>query len=363
MPTARTLHRYLGWLIGIWLLLISLSGAVLLFKNDLLRWQYPQLQNLPLPSDISQWGLLLNQLQQQPDFRYVKYPDQDAHWLEAVTHSNQRHYYNASHTLMLTRAPRGDWIDWLYDFHLHLLGGKAGHTVLGVIGLICLVLLVAGIVQWWPKRFNRRLLALPKPALNARTLRQWHSLLALSFAPLLLLTTVTGSLMVFNAEFRSVLSVFSATPAPAAPLKTAGYQPLPDTDWTAALTQAQAQWPDALLRLSSLRTAAGQPISFRARMAGEWHQNGRSVLQIDALSNKTIYATPASAFGATGAIANSLYPLHTAAIGGKIYFWALAISGLLPLLLLLTGLLYTWVTRPGNRASAAASSLKPESNG
>ncbi|HEX5793104.1 MAG TPA: PepSY-associated TM helix domain-containing protein [Rheinheimera sp.] len=361
MLKARTLHRYLGWLIGIWLLLISLSGAVLLFKNDLLRWQYPQLQNLPLPSDISQWGPLLNQLQRQAEFRYVKYPDQDAHWLEAVTHSNQRHYYNASHTLLLTRAPRGDWIDWLYDFHLHLLAGKTGHTVLGVIGLICLVLLVAGIVQWWPKRFSRRLLALPKPALNARTLRQWHSLLALSFAPLLLLTTVTGSLMVFNAEFRSTLSVFSAAPQPALQLKTAGYQPLATTDWTAALRQAQAQWPDAQLRLSSMRTAADQPISFRARMAGEWHQNGRSVVQVDAQSSEVIYATPATALGNSAAIANSLYPLHTAAVGGVWYFWLLAVSGLLPLLLLLTGLLYTFVNRPGSRTSVPAWSRNTDS--
>lgn len=362
MPTARTLHRYLGWLIGIWLVLISLSGTVLLFKNDLLRWQYPQLQNQLLLSDISQWGPLLNQLQQQADFRYVKYPDQDAPWLEAVTHSNQRYYYNASHTVLLTRTPRSDWIDWLYDFHLHLLGAKAGHTVLGVIGVICVLLLLAGIVQWWPKRFSRRLFSLPKPAVNARALRQWHSLLALSFTPLLLLTTVTGSLMVFNTEFRTVLALFSASAAPAAPLKKAGYQPLATTDWTAALRQAQAQWPDAQLRLSSLRTDANEPISFRARMAGEWHQNGRSVVQVDALKHKVIYATPASAYGPTGAIANSLYPLHTAAVGGNIYFWALVISGLLPLLLLLTGLLYTWVTRPGARISASTASVNTENN-
>lgn len=345
MLKARTLHRYLGWLLGIWLLLISLSGAVLLFKNDLLRWQYPQLQNLQLPAQISHWGPLLNQLQQQPDFRYVKYPDQDAHWLEAVTHSNQRYYYNASHTLLLTRTPHGDWIDWLYDFHLHLLGGNTGETVLGVIGVFCVVLLLAGIVQWWPRRLSWRLFSLPWPAVNARALRQWHSLLALSFAPLLLLTTLTGSLMVFNAEFRTVLAWFSATAAPAAPLKTAGYQPLASTDWTAALKQAQAQWPEAQLRLSSLRTDDSQPISFRARMAGEWHQNGRSVVQVDAQSSKVIYATPATALGNTAAIANSLYPLHTAAVGGAWYFWLLAVSGLLPLLLLLTGLLYTFVNR------------------
>lgn len=340
MPTARTLHRYLGWLIGIWFVLISLSGAVLLFKNDLLRWQYPQLQNLPLPAHVSQWGPLLNQLQQNPDFRYVKYPDQDAHWLEAVSHSDQRYYFNANHTLLLKRSPHGDWIDWLYDFHLHLLGGKTGHTVLGVVGLFCLLLLLAGIVQWWPKHFSYRLFRLPKPSVNARALRQWHSVLALGFAPLLLLTSLTGSLMVFNKEFRAALSLFATTPAPAAPLKTAGVQPIASTDWTAALSLAQAQWPDAQLRLSSLRTAANQPISFRARMAGEWHQNGRSVVQVDASNNEVIYATPASAFGTDGAIANSLYPLHTAAIGGRVYFWLLALSGLAPVFLLLSGILY-----------------------
>ena len=340
MPTARTLHRYLGWLVGIWLALISLSGAVLLFKNDLLRWQYPQLQNQVMPAHISHWGPLLNKLQQQSEIRYVKYPAPDAPWLEAVSHSNQRYYYNARYQSVLTRTPHGDWIDWLYDFHLHLLGGNTGQTVLGVIGLFCLLLFISGIVQWWPKHLSSRVFRLPKPGVNPRALRQWHSLLALSFAPLLFITSLTGSLMVFNGEFRAVLKVFSTSAEPAAQRKSAGVQPLATTDWTMALSQAQAHWPDAQLRLSSLRTAADQPISFRARMAGEWHQNGRSVLQIDAASQQVIYATPASAYGMTGAIANSLYPLHTAAVGGKLYVWLLALSGLLPVLLLLTAVLY-----------------------
>ncbi len=341
MPTPSTLHRYLGWFVGIWFALISLSGAVLLLKNDLLRWQYPQLQNRPLPAHISDWGPLLDQLQQQSQFRYVKFPAPGAHWLEAVTLSNERYYFGAEQTLLLKRVPHGDWIDWLYDFHLHLLGGKAGHTVLGVIGLTCLLLLLAGIVQWWPKRFSRRLFVLPKPALNARALRQWHSLLALSFAPLLLLACLTGSLLVFNAPFRSVLSLFVATPAQAEPVIHAGLQPLTDTDWTAALAQAQMHWPDASLRLSSLRRSDDQPISFRAQSRGEWHQNGRSIVQIDASTNQVIYAVPASAYGNSAAIANSLYPLHTAAVGGKFYFWALLLSGALPCVLLGIGLLYS----------------------
>lgn len=349
MLSARTLHRYLGWLIGIWLLLFGLSGTALLFKNDLLRWQYPQLQQAQPPAEVHSWGPLLNQLQQQPEFRYVKYPDADAPWLEAVTHSNQRFYYNAEQRLLLSRAPLGDWIDWLYDFHLHLFAAKTGRTVIGVIAIICLVLLISGLLHWWPARFNRRLFSLPKPALTARTQRQWHSMLALIAAPLLLLTSLTATLMAFNAPFRATLNVFAAVEPPPAPLKQASLLAPALTDWTQALTQAQAHWPDAHIRLSSFRDSAEQPVTFRARLPDEWHQNGRSILQLDANSQQIIYAVPASAYGNTGAIANSLYPLHTAYVGGSVYFWLLALCGVLPLLLLLTGLLYTWLTRPAKR--------------
>ncbi|SEH64235.1 Uncharacterized iron-regulated membrane protein [Rheinheimera pacifica] len=341
--TASRLHRYLSWALGIWLVLLSVSGAVLLYKNPLLRWQYPQLQHIQPVANISHWGPLLNQLQQDAQFRYVKFPAADALWLEAVTFDNQRHYYNQQHQLLLTRDVHGDWLDWLYDFHLHLLSGESGHTANGVIGLLSMLLLLSGLWQWWPRRFNRRLFNLPKPDSSLRSLRQYHSVLALLLLPLLLLTSATGAMMVFSTQTQTVLhTLIPPSAPPAQPLRSIAPVPLNATNWTAALQSAQQHWPVQALRLVSLRQKDSDPISFRAKAADEWHPNGRGVLQINPSDNSVLFALPAAELALADRLRNSFYPLHLAAVGGTLYQLALLCTGVFSLVLLLLGLLFSW---------------------
>ena len=341
--TAARLHRYLSWVLGIWLVLLSVSGAVLLYKNPLLRWQYPQLQHIQPVADISHWGPLLNQLQQDAQFRYVKFPATDALWLEAVTFDNQRHYYNQQHQLLLTRKVHSDWLDWLYDFHLHLLSGESGHTANGVIGLLSLLLLLSGLWQWWPRRFSRRLFHLPKPDSSLRSLRQYHSVLALLLLPLLLLTSATGAMMVFSQQTQSVLHALlpPAVPAPK-PVRSIAPVPLSATNWTAALQSAQQHWPTQALRLVSLRQQDSEPISFRAKAGNEWHPNGRGVLQLNPQDNSLLYAVAAAELATAERLRNSFYPLHIAAVGGTLYQLALLLTGVFSLALFVLGLLFSW---------------------
>lgn len=341
--TAARLHRYLSWGLGIWLILLCVSGAVLLYKNPLLRWQYPQLQQIQPVADISHWGPLLNRLQQDKQFRYVKFPAADARWLEAVTFDNSRHYYNEQHYLLLTREVRSDWLDWLYDFHLRLLSGEAGHTLNGLLGLLSLLLLFSGLWQWWPRHFNRRLFKLPRPDSSLRSVRQYHSVLALLLLPLLLLTSATGAMMVFSQQTQMVLRTLLPPAAPAPqPLRSIAAVPLSATNWTAALQSAQQHWPTQALRLVSLRQKDSEPISFRAKTTDEWHPNGRGVLQLNPLDNSVLYAVAATELAAAEQLRNSFYPLHVAAVGGTLYQLALLLIGVLSLPLLLLGLLFSW---------------------
>lgn len=343
MLSAARLHRYLGWGLGLWLTLLCLSGALLLYKNSLLRLNYPALAAVAPVSDIQQWGPLLQKLQQDSNFRYVKFPDADAHWLEAVTFDNQRYYFDGNRQLLLTRPVHADWIDWVYDFHLHLLGGKTGHTVNGVIGLLSVALLLCGLWQWWPRRFSRRLFTLPEAGTSLRSLRQYHSLLALLLLPLLLLTSATGAMMVFSQQTRTVLSaVLGQDQHPFTPVSGIAPVALELTDWPRALATATAHWPAQQLRLVSFRRKAQDVISFRAKAEDEWHPNGRGVLQLHPASYQLMYARAAADLSPADKVRNSFYPLHVASIGGVLYKILLLLSGVSCLLLFALGLSYSW---------------------
>jgi len=343
MLTAAKLHRYLGWLVGIWLTLLCLSGALLLYKNTLLRMSYPALANAQPVADVQQWAELLQQLQQDSNFRYVKFPDADASWLEAVTYDNQRFYYDGKQQLLLTRKVHADWIDWIYDFHLHLLGGKTGHTINGVIGLLSVFLLLCGLWHWWPRHFNRRLFKLPKADTSLRSLRQYHSLLALLLLPLLLLTSATGAMMVFSQQTRAVLSTaMGQDQYPTSPVSEIAPVALELTNWPRAFATATTHWPAQQLRLVSFRRNPHEVISFRAKAADEWHPNGRGVLQLHPASYELIYARPASDLSLADKVQNSFYPLHVASIGGTVYKILLLCSGIGCLLLMVLGFSYSW---------------------
>ncbi|WP_416307525.1 PepSY-associated TM helix domain-containing protein [Neptunicella sp. SCSIO 80796] len=339
------LHRWLGWLIGIWFVLVSLSGATLLYKNDLLQWQYPQLPAYQTVENISHWGPLLNQLQQDRRYRSVRLPTQQAPWLEVTSHSGDHYYFNEQRQQVLVRSPHSDWIDWLYDFHLHLLLDDLGHDILGYLGIATLLLIFTGLIRWWPKHWHWRLWRLSWRGNGFRMARQWHSTFASLFAPLLLVSVITGTLIIYSAVTKSSLSWLLNDPVPVKPVKLANPYPVSQTDWSSMLTSAQQHWPQAQLRLFRLRAGNDDPVSFRARDKDEWHPNGRSVIMIDPSNNQILSSKLANQLGSGQQINNGIYPLHVATVGGKLFKMALLVSGVVPAVLLVSGLFYSLYRR------------------
>lgn len=343
--TAKLWHRWLGLVLGIWLVLIGLSGAVLLYKNPLLRWQYPQLQGIEPVADISAWGALMDQLQQDPAFRYAKLPAEDALWLEAVTHTDSHYYYDHQGQLRLVRAAHSDVLSWLYDFHLHLLAGKDGRQVMGYLGLAILVMLITGLVQWWPRQVRRQLWRLPWRKPDLRTLRQWHTSLASLFSPLQLLILLTALAVIFSAQVRPALNWLFNDPVVVKSDAQPMVQPLSQSDWTEVLVRARSYWPQMEFRLLSFRGDAEQAYRLRAKSPNEWHPNGRSTLLIDAVSYQILDSQNADELGRGQRLYNLMYPLHMAAVGGQGYKLLLLFGGVLPLILFISGLWYYLLRR------------------
>ncbi|HEY9216712.1 MAG TPA: PepSY domain-containing protein, partial [Phenylobacterium sp.] len=66
---------------------------------------------------------------------------------------------------------------------------------------------------------------------------------------------------------------------------------------------------------------------------GEWHPNGRTRVRIDPASGAVLAADDAEALGRGMRLANAVYPLHAAAVGGRAYdlltfFTGLAVTAL-----------------------------------
>lgn len=343
---SRFWHRLLGFWLGIVLLLVCLTGSILLFKNPLLQWLYPQL-NITLVDDPQLQGLALDSLD-QTKYDFVRLPHTERPWLELSRLDGTLEYWSVpvsaveTPRLLLSRAPYSDLLDWCYQLHLYLFVKHWKHQLLGLVGLATLLLLATGLKTQWPR--NWRMLKLP---LRARALsvlqrhRQWHYIIAVLSLPLLLNVVSTGTAMAYNIQTQQLFSwLWQDAPEPVIKTEPAlSTIALTTSDWQLWLTTARKLVPDAQLRLASFRKIETDAVQMRIQLSEEWHPNGRSVIRL-APDGRLLSVQLATAMAQGRQLSQLIYPLHVAAVGGPWYLWLLFGTGFLPLILWWFGL--TW---------------------
>jgi uncharacterized iron-regulated membrane protein len=212
---------------------------------------------------------------------------------------------------------------WLFDLHHRLLIGDTGETITGVAGLVGLFFVVTGVLLWWRTRRRFRLRLWPATMKSGAIVHQ-HRDLGVVAAPLLLVSLVTGVLMVFPALGGSLIA--EARPRPP---KLEGHRAAPPARDVAPLFQAAAAaFPGAEFRRLQWPRKAGAPIVLRLRQPFEWTPNGRTFVYADPATLAILGRVDPAKGGAAGALREKLYPIHAAKTGGLAWKLAMTASGL-----------------------------------
>jgi uncharacterized iron-regulated membrane protein len=212
---------------------------------------------------------------------------------------------------------------WLFDLHHRLLIGDTGETITGVAGLVGLFFVVTGVLLWWRTRRRFRLRLWPATMKSGAIVHQ-HRDLGVVAAPLLLVSLVTGVLMVFPALGGSLIA--EARPRPP---KLEGHRAAPPARDVAPLFQAAAAaFPGAEFRRLQWPRKAGAPIVLRLRQRFEWTPNGRTFVYADPATLAILGRVDPAKGGAAGALREKLYPIHAAKTGGLAWKLAMTASGL-----------------------------------
>jgi len=243
---------------------------------------------------------------------------------------------------------------WLFDFHHHLFADKTGETVAGVAGVSGVLFVVTGLVLWWRRRGMFELRLLPRKFARPQLMHH-HRDLGVILAPLLLLSLVTGSSLVF----RPLTALYLGPGAPvvidkalAAP-KAAPAKVGKDVDWGGLIVAGRTRFPDAEVRSLSLPRGKSGLITLRMRQPDEWLPNGRTTLWFAADTGALVRVRDARSLPAVARIYNGLYPVHAAKAGGLAYRLVMTASGLGLAVLGSLSVWGFWFGRPKKRASAA----------
>lgn len=358
----RRIHLWLGLSVGVLFTIIALSGAILVFYNEL-----DSAFNLPATS--------ASQADLAPDYDNAlqtlraAYPDKTRSWRFEVTDNGgviPARYYNPAETAGEDFAPMMVWLSadgstvlrrdfwgqyfvtWTYNLHFRLLLGKTGGIVVGYLGLACTYLLLSGLIAWWPKagqwpkqlRFKRR-------TNRVGLLYDWHKTLGLISAVPLLLLCITGVMLALPDESRFVLEpVFG--PSQYASFQSDNTTSAPPTILPArALTIAEQALPGSKGAWIETPDAEGPRDHYRIRLQADGDPSRRfphSYVYINGVSGKVMEVFDYHQQGTTNTIMNWLHPLHDGTffrLAGRL-LWTL--SGIVVLALFGLGL-WRWRVR------------------
>lgn len=309
MAWLRKLHAWIGLGLCLILAALALSGAALVWKPELRRLANPAASG-PVPAlTPAALGQIAGQAQAalgQDRLRSIVFASAENPLHEASLRDSGGVAFDGQGRIRDRWAENERPFDWLFTFHHKLFAGETGILVTGWIGFAALLMMISGLILWWPTRRMFAVRAWPTRGGRAGWLAA-HRDLALMSAPLVAITLLTGTGQALQDVVRPALNAEVPKPPKAA---TTG-----PVNAAAALTAAQTRFPDGALRMIVFPAKPGQPVTVRLRQPGEWHTNGRTMAWLEPATGALIGAADAQAANQGSRVFSSLWPIHAAKLG------------------------------------------------
>lgn len=254
------LHLWLGLVSGLIVFFVSVTGCILVFEEDIKLLTRPYMHaeapvNMPLlpPSVLAEAAE-----KQLPGFRAasIRYmgPGRAA---EVYFRSDSVVYVHPYTAKVKAIADQEDFFHEITEGHTALwLPRKVGHAVVTYATLIFTILLITGMILWWPKKWNRHNIRIAFTILWTGKFKRvnydLHNVLGFYTLPVALIIAYSGLFMGLGWVAKSAYWVASGGQS-----IPAYYEPHSDTMLTATgtpLTMIDQAWEKSIKELSSPRS-------------------------------------------------------------------------------------------------------------
>jgi uncharacterized iron-regulated membrane protein len=205
-------HLWLGLILGIWFSLLGLSGSVLAWRFELQGWELSQ--RFPIEKNASN-GEMISLSQAIAAFK-TAHPDARPKEFASVTIPNRKMPFYAfargkdrksRKTIVVdpysakVHPPvqmRTLMVGTIQQFHQRLISGAKGYVLNGFLNFLAIPLVLSGLWLWWPTQLKhlKTHLSIKRGVSLKRTLYDLHNMMGIYLYPFLLLTTVTGAMLV-----------------------------------------------------------------------------------------------------------------------------------------------------------------------
>lgn len=355
----RRFHLWLGLGVGLLFAVLGVTGSALVFYTTIDAALHPAVRaepSAPAPALTSPvWDRALATGR-------ARWHDPDGKWTFEVTgkggaiparyypapgHHADREmvWFSSDGTRVIRAEPWGGYLmSWLYQLHMQLLVGDIGHQLVGWSGVAMLLLLISGVVAWWPRGSWRKALSFKRDAVPIRRLRDLHKLSGLWSMLVLFVLTATGVLLALPAVNQALLAP-APVPAPRSIDRGTGHVTI-----ARALTVARRALPDGCVVFVDISDAPTAPIRVRFQVPGDPHDRfPGSFVFLDRSSARVLAVHDVRHAGTGTALVSWVRTLHDGTVGGLATRILAVAIGFVPLLLCVTGIRH-WQRRRSARA-------------
>ncbi len=211
------LHLWIGLTLGVYIVVLSVTGSVSVLRPDVHRWFIPRsvpMEGSRLAGDALQDAVRRTYpLYEVTDLFERRRPDTPVMVTLQRDGATVERLFDpyAARDLGLAYPPITEAIEWVVDLHDNLLTGTTGRTVNGVGALLFLALTITGAIAWWPgvNRLGHSLVP-GKPAKSARFARRLHNALGIWVLALVFIWAITAVYFSFPDPFEWTMDYFDA---------------------------------------------------------------------------------------------------------------------------------------------------------
>lgn len=342
------LHRWVGLTFGCILVLAAITGTLLVVAKPLDAALHPELFNssgpirAPLQPVVSR---LRTEFGPQAAFN-VRIPADGGQSLQVAISGPWAGtvYVDAATALDLgRRAADEGFFNTLFELHSTLYAGDTGRATLACAALVYCLLLVSGLVLWWPRSWQHAF-AVRHRLGSMVALRDLHRAAGAALGWLVLVSVVTGAYMAWRPLANWVTYLSEAQVAASPPMKTVSDAMAVPATIDAAVQRALEHWPGAKASVVHVPARSVSAARIRMRLPDDPHPIGMSTVWLDPLSGSVRQARRWSELEAGSRAFSIIYPLHAGSLFGVATLLLTFIAGLGLAGLGCTGI-WTWCQR------------------
>lgn len=346
-------HLYVGLTIGLVLVVVSLSGAALVFEDDIDRALHASLafvppggQRLPLQDLVAS----VKTAYPGSQVGAISFPEKPTHAMQLSARVKQEGltvYVNPYTGQVLgTRnaAERESSLGRrIHLLHTRLFGGQVGEWIVGTITAFTLFMATTGLILWWP----RRIFAVKTGASWRRINFDLHNVFGLYASAVFLFIALTGIMISFGEITDPLIARLNQTAVPAPPKQSTVVEGAQPMNVDALAQAAEAALPGAFLKNIAVPNGGKAVITAGMKYPEDRTPGGRSRVFLDQYSGKPLVVLNTRTAPLGTKIINLKRSAHTGDIFGAATRALYFITCLMLAGQIVTGF-FIWWKRPSN---------------